>query len=176
MSQLSVPQQRGPAQVHLSFRPPGHSDGRQTQGPSSFFSYSDKYLIDTGSRRHRRCRGHAIHPARRRSSSTRTMTGSREGKVRSPPRERLIADTAYGTGQCWGLARSIARSPRTSLVFATSPAATMALGPGLTSRGTPRNNQYICPEGQTLRQFRRNYSDPNLRADRQGASAKYLAP
>ncbi|MFD1156340.1 transposase, partial [Roseovarius aestuarii] len=24
-----------------------------------------------------------------------------------------------------------------------------------------RNNQYICPEGEALKQFRRNYSDPN---------------
>jgi|GEM_PF-4570509 len=23
------------------------------------------------------------------------------------------------------------------------------------------NDQYICPEGQELKQFRRNYSDPN---------------
>ncbi len=27
--------------------------------------------------------------------------------------------------------------------------------------GAPENNQYICPEGEALKQFRRNYSDPN---------------
>ncbi|SDX98640.1 transposase, partial [Allgaiera indica] len=34
------------------------------------------------------------------------------------------------------------------------------------------HNQYICPEGQTLKQFRRNYSDPNRGPTGEGV-AKY---
>lgn len=36
------------------------------------------------------------------------------------------------------------------------------------------NDQYICPEGQTLKQFRRNYSDPNRGPSGQGSN-KYRA-
>ena len=34
------------------------------------------------------------------------------------------------------------------------------------------NNQYICPEGHALKQFRRNYSDPNRGPTDKGV-AKY---
>jgi len=34
------------------------------------------------------------------------------------------------------------------------------------------NDQYICPEGESLKQFRRNYSDPNRGPDGKGV-AKY---
>jgi len=36
------------------------------------------------------------------------------------------------------------------------------------------NNQYICPEGEPLKQFRRNYSDPNRGPSGKGV-AKYQA-
>jgi hypothetical protein len=36
------------------------------------------------------------------------------------------------------------------------------------------NNQYFCPEGEALKQFRRNYSDPNRGPDGKGV-AKYQA-
>jgi hypothetical protein len=36
------------------------------------------------------------------------------------------------------------------------------------------NNQYICPEGEPLKQFRRNYSDPNRGLSGKGV-AKYQA-
>ncbi|MDO6457245.1 transposase, partial [Celeribacter halophilus] len=36
------------------------------------------------------------------------------------------------------------------------------------------NNQYICPEGEPLKQFRRNYSDPNRGPTGKGV-AKYQA-
>jgi hypothetical protein len=36
------------------------------------------------------------------------------------------------------------------------------------------NDQYICPEGQSLKQFRRKYSDPNRGPDCKGV-AKYRA-
>ena len=38
----------------------------------------------------------------------------------------------------------------------------------------PGNNQYICPEGQPLKQLRRNYSDPNRGPTGKGV-AKYKA-
>jgi hypothetical protein len=38
----------------------------------------------------------------------------------------------------------------------------------------PENNQYICPEGEPLKQFRRNYSDPNRKPTGKGV-AKYQA-
>jgi hypothetical protein len=38
----------------------------------------------------------------------------------------------------------------------------------------PENNQYICPEGDPLKQFRRNYSDPNCGPSGKGV-AKYQA-
>ncbi|UOA33624.1 hypothetical protein DSM110093_03459 (plasmid) [Sulfitobacter sp. DSM 110093] len=58
--------------------------------------------------------------------------------------ERLIADTAYGT---WSRADF---------------------------EWDVENDQYICPEGQTLKQFRRNYSDPNRGPSGQGRT-KYRA-
>ena len=38
----------------------------------------------------------------------------------------------------------------------------------------PENNRYVCPEGQELKQFRRNYSDPNRGPTGKGV-AKYQA-
>ncbi len=38
----------------------------------------------------------------------------------------------------------------------------------------PGNNQYICPEGEPFKQFRRNYSDPNRGPSGKGV-AKYRA-
>ena len=38
----------------------------------------------------------------------------------------------------------------------------------------PENNQYICPEGEPLKQFRRNYSDPSRKPTGKGV-AKYQA-
>ena len=38
----------------------------------------------------------------------------------------------------------------------------------------PENNQYICPEGEPLKQFRYNYSDPNRKPTGKGV-AKYQA-
>ncbi len=86
--------------------------------------------------------------------------------------ERLIADTAYGTGPMlgWLVDRKIA--PHIP-VFDKS----------IRIDGTWRradfewdveNDQYVCPEGQTLKQFRRNYSDPNRRPTSEG-QAKYRA-
>lgn len=50
----------------------------------------------------------------------------------------------------------------------------MAHGPAPTLNRDPENNQYICPEGEPLKQFRRNYSDPNRKPTGKGV-AKYQA-
>jgi len=86
--------------------------------------------------------------------------------------ERLIADTAYGTGPMlgWLVERKIA--PHIP-VFDKS-----GRSDGTWSRADfewdAENDQYVCPEGQTLKQFRRNYSDPN-RGPTSAGRARYRA-
>jgi len=86
--------------------------------------------------------------------------------------ERLIADTAYGTGPMlgWLVDRKIA--PHIP-VFDKS-----GRSDGTRSRAgfewDAENDQYVCPEGQTLKQFRRKHSDPNRRPTSEGR-AKYRA-
>jgi len=73
--------------------------------------------------------------------------------------ERLIADTAYGTGPMlgWLVDRKIA--PHIPVIDKAKRAE------GIWSRDDfewdPENDRYICPEGHDLKRFRRNYSDPN---------------
>jgi len=73
--------------------------------------------------------------------------------------ERLIADTAYGTGPMlgWLVDRKIA--PHIP-VFDKS-----GRSDGTWTRADfewdAENDQYICPEGHEPKQFRRNYSDPS---------------
>ncbi len=73
--------------------------------------------------------------------------------------ERLIADTAYGTGPMlgWLVERKIAphiavfdKSGRTDGTWTRAD-----------FEWDAKNDHYVCPEGHTLKQFRRNYSDPN---------------
>ncbi len=86
--------------------------------------------------------------------------------------ERLIADTACGSGPMldWLVTRKIAPH---------IPVIDKAGRPdGRWSRADfewdAENNQYICPEGEALKQFRRNYSDPNRGPTGKGI-AKYQA-
>ena len=86
--------------------------------------------------------------------------------------ERLIADTAYGSGPMlgWLVDRKIApHIPAIDKAGRTD---------GTWSRADfewdAENNQYICPEGEALKQFRRNYSDPNRGPTGKGV-AKYQA-
>ncbi len=103
------------------------------KGPA-FFSYFDNYLIDTD-------HGVILDVEATRSirqaevGSTRTMLKRVKAKFDLHP-ERLIADTADGTGPCWA-GWSNARSRRTFRSL-TSPVATMAPGRGPTSNGMPR--------------------------------------
>ena len=86
--------------------------------------------------------------------------------------ERLIADTAYGTGPLlgWLVDRKIA--PHIP-VFDKS-----VRNDGTWTRADfewdAANDQYICTEGHTLKQFRRNYSDPNRGPTGKG-TARYRA-
>ncbi len=86
--------------------------------------------------------------------------------------ERLIADTAYGTAPMlgWLVGRKIA--PHIP-VFDKS-----GRNDGTWTRADferdAAKDQYICPEGHELKQFRRNYSDPNRGAAGKG-TARYRA-
>lgn len=77
-------------------------------------------------------------------------------------------------GRCFG-GSLIAKSIPTFPCWIKRDAPT-ALGDGTWSRvdfeWDAANDQYICPEGEALKQFRRNYSDPNRGPDGKGV-AKY---
>ena len=86
--------------------------------------------------------------------------------------ERLIADTAYGTGPMlgWLVDRKIApqipvfdKSGRTDGTWTRADFERDA-----------ENDQYICPEGHALKQFRRNYFDPGRGPAGKG-TARYRA-
>ncbi|MAU44407.1 MAG: IS5/IS1182 family transposase [Yangia sp.] len=139
------------------------------KGPA-FFSYSDNYLIDTD-------HGVIMDVEATRSirqaevGSTWAMLDRVKARFDLHP-ERLIADTAYGTAPMlgWLVERKIA--PQTPVLDKSERT------DGTWSRADfgwdAENDQYICPEGQTLKPFRRNYSDPNRGPTGQG-SAKYRA-
>jgi len=103
--------------------------------------------------------------------SVRTMLGRVKDKFDLHP-ERLIADTAYGSGRMlgWLVDRKIAphipvmdQAGRTDGTWSRTD-----------FEWDAENNQYICPEGEPLKQFRRNYSDPNRGPTGKGV-AKYPA-
>jgi hypothetical protein len=103
--------------------------------------------------------------------STKTMLDRVKDKFDLDP-DWLIADTAYGSGPMlgWLVDRSIA--PHIPVIDKAGRT------DGTWSRADfewdPKNNQYICPEGEPLKQFRRNYSDPNRGPTGKGV-ARYRA-
>jgi transposase len=139
------------------------------KGPA-FFAYSTNYLIDTD---------HAVivdveatrSIRQAEVGSVRTMLGRVKDTFDLDP-ERIIADTAYGSGPMlgWLVDRKIA--PHIPVIDKAGRT------DGTWSRADfewdPENDQYVCPEGQSLKQFRRNYSDPNRGPDGKGV-AKYRA-
>jgi transposase len=139
------------------------------KGPA-FFAYSDNYLIDTDY-------GVIVDVEATRSirqaevGSTKTMLRRVKEKFDLHP-ERIIADTAYGTDPMlgWLVDRKIA--PHIP-VFDKS-----GRNDGTWTRADfewdAENDQYICPEGQALKQFRRNYSDPSRGPTGKGV-ARYRA-
>jgi transposase len=139
------------------------------KGPA-FFAYSTNYLIDTD---------HAVIVD---VEATRSIRQAEVGSVRSMldrvkdrfdlHLKRIIADTAYGSGLMlgWLVDRKIA--PHIPVIDKAGRT------DGTWSRADfewdAENNQYICPEGEPLKQFRRNYSDPNRDPSGKGV-AKYQA-
>ena len=139
------------------------------KGPA-FFAYSNNYLIDTD-------HGVIVDVEATRSirqaevGSTKTMLDRVKNRFGLHP-ERLIADTAYGSGPMlgWLVDREIA--PHIPVIDKAGRT------DGTWSRADfewdGENNQYICPEGEALKQFRRNYSDPNRGPTGKGV-ARYRA-
>lgn len=139
------------------------------KGPA-FFSYSTNYLIDTDY-------SVIVDVEATRSirqvevGSVRRMLGRVKDQFGLHP-ERLIADAAYGSGPTldWLVKREI--KPHIPVLDQTGRK------DGTWSRADfewdAENNQYICPEGKALKQFRRNDSDPN-RGPTGKAVAKYQA-
>lgn len=152
-----------------SFSDPASQWTAARKGPA-FFAYSDNYLIDTD-------HGVIVDVEATRSirqaevGSTKTMLVRVKARFDLHP-ERLIADTAYGSGPMldWLVKRRIA--PHIPVIDKAGRT------DGTWSRADfewdAENNQYICPEGEALKQFRRNYSDPNRRPTGKGV-AKYQA-
>ena len=86
--------------------------------------------------------------------------------------ERIIGDTAYGSGPMlgWLVDRKIApHIPVIDKAGRTDGTWTRA-----DFDWDAENDQYICPEGEALKQFRRNYSDPKRGPSDKGV-AKYRA-
>jgi transposase len=152
-----------------SFSDPASQWTVARKGPA-FFSYSDNYLIDT-------YHGVIIDVEATRSirqaevGSTKTMLNRVKDQFDLHP-ERLIADTAYGSGPMlgWLVKRKIAshipvidKAGRTDSTWSRAD-----------FEWDAKNNQYICPEGEALKQFRRNYSDPTRGPTGKGV-AKYRA-
>lgn len=139
------------------------------KGPA-FFAYSDNYLIDTDY-------GVIVDVEATRSirqaevGSTKTMLKRTKERFDLDP-ERLIADTAYGSGPMLGWLVDEKIAPHIPVIDKAGRT------DGTWSRADfewdAKNNQYICPEGEALKQFRRNYSDPNRGPTGKGV-AKYQA-
>ena len=103
--------------------------------------------------------------------ATRSMLEKAKDRFDLHP-ERLIADTAYGSGPMlgWLVDRKIAphipvidKSERTDGTWSRDD-----------FEWDATNDQFICPEGHGLKKFRRNYSDPSRGQTGKGR-AKYRA-
>ena len=152
-----------------SFFDPASQWTAARKGPA-FFACSDNYLIDTD-------HGVILDVEATRSirqaevGSTKTMLDRVKAKFELHP-ERLIADTAYGSGPMLGSLVDRKIAPHIPVIDKAGRT------DGTWSRADfewdAENNQYICPEGEALKQFRRNYSDPNRGPTGKGV-AKYQA-
>ena len=135
------------------------------KGPA-FFSYSDNYLIDTD-------HGVIVDVEATRSirqaevGSTKTMLERVKERFDLNP-ERLIADTAYGTGPLlgWLVDRKIA--PHIPVIDKSGR------NDGTWSRADfewdAENDQYVCPEGHDTEAVPPELFRPEPGADRQGHS------
>lgn len=136
-----------------------------------YFAYATNYLIDTKSSVIMDVEAtRAIRQAE--VGASRTMIDRTEQRFGIRP-EWLAADTAYGNAENLGwlveerqitpFIPVIDKSERTDGTWSRSD-----------FEWDPENDQYICPEGHALKQFRRNYSDPNRGKDITGRR-KYRA-
>ncbi len=136
-----------------------------------YFAYATNYLIDTKSSAIMDVEAtRAIHQAE--VGASRTMLDRTEKRFGIRP-DWLAADTAYGNAENLGWLveqRSIVpfipvidKSERTDGSWSRSD-----------FEWDEANDQYICPEGHALKQYRRNYSDPNRGQDT-GGLKKYRA-
>jgi hypothetical protein len=104
--------------------------------------------------------------------SVRTMLDRVKDRFALHP-ERIIADTAYGSGPMLGRLVDRTIAPHIPVIDKAGRK------DGTWSRADfewdADNTQYICPEGEAFKQFRRNYSDPNRGTTGKGV-AKYQAP
>ncbi len=139
------------------------------KGPA-FFSYSDNYLIDTD-------HGVILDVEGTRSirqaevGSTETMLTRVKDKFDLVP-DWMIADTAYGSGPMLGWLVDRKIDPYIPVIDkAGRPDGTWTR---TDFEWDAENDQYICPEGHALKQFRRNYSDPNRGPTGKG-TARYRA-
>jgi len=152
-----------------SFSDPASQWTAARKGPA-FFAYSDNYLIDTDN-------GVILDVEATRSirqaevGSTKTMLERVKAKFDLHP-ERLIADTAYGSGPMLGWLVDRKISPHIPVI--DKAGRTDGTWTRADFEWDAENNQYICPEGEALKQFRRNYSDPNRGPTGKGV-AKYQA-
>ena len=139
------------------------------KGPA-FFAYSTNYLIDTD------------HSVIVDVEGTRSIRQAEVGSVRimldrikdrhDLDPERLIADSAYGSGPMLGWL--VDREINPHIPVLDKAGRTDGTWSRTDFEWDAENNQYICPEGEPLKQFRRNYSDPNRGPTGKGV-AKYQA-
>lgn len=136
-----------------------------------YFAYATNYLIDTKSAVIMDVEAtRAIRQAE--VGASRTMLERTEKRFGLKP-DWIAADTAYGNAENLGwlveqhgiipFIPVIDKSERTDGTFSRSD-----------FDWDERNDQYICPEGHALKQFRRNYSDPNRGQETEGRK-KYRA-
>lgn len=136
-----------------------------------YFAYATNYLIDTKSAVIMDVEAtRAIRQAE--VGASRTMLDRTEARFGIRP-DWIAADTAYGNAENLGwlvekrgiipFIPVIDKSERTDGTWSRSD-----------FEWDEANDQYICPEGHALKQFRRNYSDPNRGKDT-GGRRKYRA-
>ncbi|WP_417711134.1 transposase [Roseibium aggregatum] len=136
-----------------------------------YFAYATNYLIDTENSVIMDVEAtRAIRQAE--VGASKTMLGRTEKRFGIKP-DWIAADTAYGSAENLGwLVKKQGIIPFIPVIDKAERS------DGTWSRSDfewdEENDQYICPEGHSLRRFRRNYSDPN-RVKKIGGTYKYRA-
>lgn len=139
-----------------SFSDPASQWTAARKGPA-FFAYSTNHLIDTD------------HDVIVDVVATRSIRQAEVGSTKTVLKrvkdtfdlhpERPIADTAYGSGPMLGWL--VDRKIKPHIPVTDKAGRTDGTWSRTAFEWDADNNQYICPEGEALKQLRRNYSDPN---------------